>query len=90
MSGASIVAPVPTIDRASPPDPNADAVVTEGLRRHLRPLWGSSGRLDVAWYLRDDEGRVVGGILGHLAWVGSTWNASGSMTRGAAAVTVPP
>jgi GNAT superfamily N-acetyltransferase len=68
VSGASIVAPVPTIARASPPDPDADAVVTEGLRRHLRPLWGLSGRLDVAWYLRDDDGRVVGGILGHLAW----------------------
>lgn len=65
---ASIVAPVPSITRASPPDPAADAVVTQGLRAHLGPVWGPPGRQDVSWYLHDDDGRVRGGITAYISW----------------------
>ena len=62
------MAPVPSLTRALPPDPETDAAVTEGLRAHLRPAWGDARRVDVSWYLRDDEGQVVGGMIGHVAW----------------------
>lgn len=65
---ASIVARVPAITRALPPDPAADAVVTDGLRAHLRPAWGAANRSEVSWYLRDDAGHVVGGVVAHAAW----------------------
>lgn len=62
------MAAVPTITCAMPPDPASDAAVTDGLRAHLRQAWGESRRVDVSWYLRDDDGRLVGGVIGHLAW----------------------
>lgn len=73
MSGAaracpSILARVPTITTASPPDPAADAPVTAGLRADLTPLWGASGRTEVSFYLRDDDGHVVGGLIAYVAW----------------------
>ena len=64
----SILAAVPTITVVSPPDAAADAVVTDGLRAHLVPQWGSAERTDVSAYLRDDAGRVVGGLIARLAW----------------------
>lgn len=64
----SILAAVPTITVVSPPDADADAIVTAGLRAHLSRTWGHPGHVDVSAYLRDDAGQVVGGLLGHLAW----------------------
>lgn len=62
------MAAVPTITCAVPPDPSVDAAVTDGLRAHLRQAWGESRRTDVSWYLREDDGRLVGGVIGHVAW----------------------
>lgn len=59
---------MPTIETASPPDAAADAVVTAGLHDHLRPIWGEAERSDVSVYLRDDEGAVIGGLIGRIAW----------------------
>ena len=59
---------MPTISIASPPDPSADAVVTNGLRAHLLPVWGDPERRDVSVYLRDDNGDLVGGIVARIAW----------------------
>lgn len=59
---------MPTIAIASPPDAAADAVVTDGLRAHLRQTWGDAGRRDVSVYLRDDDGDVIGGIVARIAW----------------------
>ena len=64
---ASIVAAVPTIRVAAPPDPAADAIVTAGLRSALRPIWGAPNGVALSVYLEDD-GRVVGGLVGHIAW----------------------
>ena len=54
MARTSILATVPTIAIASPPDAAADAVVTNGLRADLLPLWGDPVSSDVSVYLRDD------------------------------------
>lgn len=51
-----------------PPDAAVDAAVTEGLRSYLRPAWGASRRTDVSWYVHDDDGRLIGGAVGHVAW----------------------
>lgn len=59
---------MPTITRALPPDPQADALVTAGLRAHVHPAWGAPERRDVSWYLRDDAGTVIGGVVAHVAW----------------------
>lgn len=50
-----------------PPDAALDAAVTKGLRSHLRPAWGEARRMDVSWYLHDDD-RLIGGVIGHAAW----------------------
>ena len=68
MARTSILATVPTISIASPPDAAADAVVTNGLRADLLPLWGLPESSDVSVYLRDDDGAVVGGIVARIAW----------------------
>lgn len=64
----SIVAAVPTIRVAVPPDPVSDAIVTAGLRLALRPVWGAPDGAALSVYLHDDDGRVVGGLVGHVAW----------------------
>jgi ribosomal protein S18 acetylase RimI-like enzyme len=80
------LAAVPTISIASPPDPAADAVVTNGLRAHLVRAWGDTERSDVSVYLRDDAGEVVGGIVARIAWgwlyVERLWIAAAHRGRG--------
>lgn len=59
---------MPAITIASPPDIEAVTTVTEGLRADLAPRWGTSGRRDFSIALRDDDGPVIGGVVGHVAW----------------------
>lgn len=43
-------------------------MITAGLHDHLRPLWGDGNRSDLSIYLKDDDGRVIGGLIGRIAW----------------------
>lgn len=59
---------MPTVAIASPPDPDADAVVKGGLRAHLEPVWGTTDRTYVSVYARNDGGEVVGGAICYVSW----------------------
>ncbi|MEO7964448.1 MAG: GNAT family N-acetyltransferase [Gemmatimonadaceae bacterium] len=59
---------MPSIETSSPSSTTADAIVTAGLHAHLDTIWEEAGRVDVSVYLRDDDGAVIGGIIGRVAW----------------------
>lgn len=56
------------IDLADPPDATTDAAIADALRAEIEAAWGPAARRPLAFYLRNDAGQVVGGLLGHLAW----------------------
>lgn len=59
---------MPHLVTSWPPDSAVDAAVTDGLRRHLAPRWGASGRRDFTIACRADDGALVGGVVGAVAW----------------------
>ena len=50
------------------PDPRDASVVLDGLLAFNVAVIGDEDYRPVASFLRDDEGRVLGGLLGHLRW----------------------
>lgn len=50
--------------------PRADdaRVVTEGLREFNRAVIGDPDEVHLGVFVRDEAGRVVGGLLGHVRW----------------------
>ncbi|HJU67545.1 MAG TPA: GNAT family N-acetyltransferase [Gemmatimonadaceae bacterium] len=50
--------------------PRADdaRVVTEGLLEFNRAVIGDPNEVELAVFVRDAEGRVIGGLLGHVRW----------------------
>ena len=50
--------------------PRADdaRVVTQGLLEFNRAIIGDPDEVQLAVFVRDDAGRVIGGLLGHLRW----------------------
>lgn len=59
---------VRSVTAASPADREVEAQVTAGLRAHLDPQWGDSGRRPITFAARDDAGRLLGGIVASIAW----------------------
>src|SRR5687768_5966646 len=58
----------PRVELSERPRPDDARVVTEGLLAFNRAVIGEPNETQLGVFVRDDAGRVIGGLLGHVRW----------------------
>ena len=56
------------IDLEERPHPDDARIVNQGLLEFNRAVIGDANEVQLAVFVRDGSGRVVGGLLGHVRW----------------------
>lgn len=60
--------PAPRITLETKPDPADEKIVLAGLRAFNVAIIGDPNERPVDVFARDESGRVVGGLVGHIKW----------------------